>query len=374
MAIVLNHDERMLCDTAAAFFRENSPVSAVRALRDAEDGKRYSPDLWTSMADMGFSGVIVPEVYGGAGFGYVGAGVIAEQIGRNLVASPFLSTAVLAAEAIKTAGSEAQKSEYLPRLVRGELIAAVAVDEAPRHDPGATTTRAAWTGNSWLLDGAKTFVIDGAAASLLVIPAISDKGLTLYLAPADAPGVMVTPLSVVDARNAADVVLEGVRLPADALLGVEGQGDAVLERVLDVGRAMLAAEMLGLSQEAFGRTVAYMKDRIQYGRTLAEFQALQHRAARLHCDLELGRGAVLRALRALDDQDPEASLLSSLAKAALSRTASLATREAIQLHGGIGVTDEFDIGFFFKRARVAIETFGDASYQLERLARLKWKL
>lgn len=374
MAIVLNDDERMLGDAARGFFREKSPVADIRRLRDAADGRRYSGSLWSDMADMGFLGVLVPENFGGAGFGCVGAGVISEQMGRNLVASPFLSTAILTVELLKAGGSGSRYGALLQEIMAGRLIAAVALDEASRHDPGTIATRATRVGDAWVLDGTKAFVLDGDVASVFLVPAVSDLGPTLFLVPADAPGVSVSALHVVNSRNAGRVELRGVTMPLDAVVGVPGQAEALLSRALDVGRAVLSAELLGLSQEAFDRTLAYLKERVQYGRTLAQFQALQHRAARLHCELELARGAVLRALRALDEHDQEASLLCSLAKAALSRTSAAVTREAIQLHGGIGVTDEFEIGFFFKRARVAIETFGDASFQLERLARLKWNV
>jgi alkylation response protein AidB-like acyl-CoA dehydrogenase len=372
MALVLTEDEVMLVDSAKKLFSRSAPVSAFRALRDSGDNARYAPALWAEMAEAGYAGLLLPETEGGVGFGAIGAGLIAEQIGHVLAASPLLSSA-LATEILLTSGDEAQKA-LLSEIAAGELIVAFAIDEGRRHDPEHFALRAGADGGGYVLDGEKRFVIDGGIADKFIVAAITDAGPALFLVDAAAAGVAVSPLSLVDSRNAADLKFSGVRVSAGALIGTAGGAAPVITRALDIGRALLAAELLGMAQEAFDRTIAYLKEREQFGVKIGSFQALQHRAARMYCSLELGRGVVLKALRALDEKDPAASLLASLAKAVLTKTARDVLNEATQMHGGIGVTDDIDIGLFFKRVRVAGDTFGDDFFQKERLAGLAWKI
>lgn len=372
MALVLTEDEAMLADSARGFFARSAPVAAFRALRDGGAPERYDPSLWAEMARMGFAGVLLPESEGGAGFGYAGAGLIAEQAGRVLAASPLLSCA-LATEILSRDGDADQKA-LLARLADGALLAAFAIDETARHDPDRLGARATADGDGYRLDGVKRLVVDGGIAETLVVAAITDAGPTLLLVDAGAPGVAIKPLDLVDSRNAADIRFTGVKLGKRAVIGAPGRAATTIERALDVGRALLAAELLGVAQEAFDRTVAYLKDREQFGVKIGSFQALQHRAARLHISLELGRGVVLKALRALDDGDSAASLLAGLAKGMMTTTARHMLDEAVQLHGGVGITDDYDIGLFLKRARVAGDLFGDDYFHKERLARLAWKI
>lgn len=372
MALVLTEDEVMLVDSAKKLFSRSAPVSAFRALRDSGDKARYAPKLWAEMAEAGFAGLLLPEAEGGTGFGAIGAGLIAEQIGHVLAASPLISSA-LATEILRLAGNEAQKS-LLAEIAAGELIVAFAIDEGRRHDPENFALRASADGDGYVLEGEKRFVVDGGIADKFIVAAQTDAGPALLLVDAATPGVSVTPLSLVDSRNAADVKFSGVKVAASALIGKAGDAAPVIERALDIGRALLAAELLGIAQEAFDRTVAYLKEREQFGVKIGSFQALQHRAARIYCNLELARGVVLKALRGLDENDPAASLLASLAKAVLTKTARDVLNEATQMHGGIGVTDDIDIGLFFKRCRVAGDTFGDDFFQKERLAGLAWKI
>jgi alkylation response protein AidB-like acyl-CoA dehydrogenase len=374
MALVLTEDEVMLVDSAKKLFSRSAPVSAFRALRDSGEKARYAPALWTEMAEAGYAGLLLPEAQGGTGFGAIGAGLIAEQIGHVLAASPLISSA-LATEILLLAGNEAQTS-LLAEIAAGELIVAFAIDEGRRHDPEHFALRACADadGDGYVLEGEKRFVVDGGIADKFIVAAITDAGPALFLADATTAGVTITQLSLVDSRNAADVKFSGVKLPASALIGKAGDAAPVIGRALDIGRALLAAELLGMAQEAFDRTIAYLKEREQFGVKIGSFQALQHRASRMYCSLELARGVVLKALRALDEQDPAASLLASLAKAVLTKTARDVLNEATQMHGGIGVTDDIDIGLFFKRVRVAGDTFGDDFFQKERLARLAWKI
>jgi acyl-CoA dehydrogenase len=372
MPLVLTEEETMLVDSAKRFFAGSAPIGTFRALRDSGAPERYAPALWAEMAEMGFAGMLVPTSEGGTGFGYTGAGLVAEQSGSVLAASPLLSTA-LAAEILSRDGNADQKT-LLGSIADGSLLIAFAIDEGPRHDPELVSVRATADGSGYRLDGTKRFVIDGGIARKLIVAANTGAGATLLLIDADAAGITVKPLELVDSRNAADISFANVKVDAKATIGAAGSARVTIDRALDVGRALLAAELLGIAQEAFDRTVAYLKEREQFGAKIGTFQALQHRAARMYANLELARGVVLKALRALDEGDRAASALASLAKGTLTKTARDVLNEATQMHGGIGVTDDFDIGLFFKRARVAGDTFGDDYFQRERLARLVWKL
>ena len=376
MALVLNDEQTMLRDNARGFLAKNAPIAHLRALRDKRDADGFSRTLWKDFVEMGWAGILVPQDYGGLGLGHVEAGVVMEELGHTLTPSPFLSTAVLAATAIARAGTDKQKENYLPKIVAGELIATLAIDEAAKHHPEKTAMTAARAGNSFKLSGAKTFVIDGHVANLVITVARTagkpgdTTGLTLFLVDANAPGLRAERTSTVDTHNAARLTFDSVNVGADNVLGKVDAGGEVLEGVLNVGRAAVAAEMVGASEEAFGRTVAYLKERKQFGKAIGEFQALQHRAAHLYCELEVTRSAVLKALQSLDDSFDSAGPIVSVAKARAGLSATLAVQEAVQMHGGIGMTDEFDIGLFMKRVRVCQELFGDSNFHGDRLARL----
>jgi acyl-CoA dehydrogenase len=374
MALVLSDEARMVKESADGFFAEHAPVAQLRKLRDAQDADGFDRSLWAKMAEMGFTGVAIPESHGGAGLGMVAAGLIQEAIGRNLSLSPFLSSAILSATAIARGGSEDQKAALLPHIAAGELIVALAADEKPRHAPSSVSTRAEPSGNGFRLTGAKPFVLDGHVADRLIVAARTSgaddepAGITLFLVDPKAPGVSVTRRSMVDSRNAAALALDGVQVDGADMLGGLGEGFAILEAALDAGRACLAAEMLGVSTQSFDVTVDYLKQREQFGQKIGSFQALQHRAAHLFCEVELARSATLKALTALDEGDARAPFFVALAKAKAGEVAKLATNEAVQMHGGIGLTDEYDIGFYMKRARAAAETFGDGAFMGDRLA------
>jgi alkylation response protein AidB-like acyl-CoA dehydrogenase len=372
MPLVLTEDESILAQSARSFFTKTAPVSAFRALRDSGAPERYSPALWAEMAGMGFPGALIPESHGGADFGYAAAGLIAEEAGRTLAASPLLSSA-LAAEILLRDGDADQKA-LLPGLADGSRLIAFAIDDGPRHDPDRLSVGAFAEGGGFILDGVKRLVVDGAAAQTLIVAAMSQAGPTLLLVDVETLGVSIEPLSLIDSRNAADVRFSGASVAARSVIGRPGGAAPTIDRALDVGRTLLSAELLGCAQEAFDRTVAYLKEREQFGVKIGSFQALQHRAARLHMALELARGVVLKALRALDAGDEDATLIASVAKAALTQTSRRVLDEAVQLHGGIGVTDDLDIGLFLKRVRTAGDLFGDDAFQKDRLARLAWKI
>jgi acyl-CoA dehydrogenase len=376
MALVLNEDQQMLKDAAAGFLAEKAPVSELRRLRDTRDDTGFSASLWREMADMGWAGMAIPEEYGGLGFGYTGLGLVLEQMGRNLSVSPLQSSILVCATAIARLGSAAQKEALLPALAAGELTMALALQEGHHHAPHRTALRARADGDGFVLDGRKRLVFDGHTADKFIVAARTggepgdDQGISLFLVDADAPGVRAERVIMLDSRNAATVNFDQVGLGADALLGERDAGYGPLQRVLDIANIGLAAELLGLSEEAFGRTMDYLKERKQFGAPIGAFQALQHRAAEMYAQLELARSIVLKALRAVDDEAEGLSALASACKAKLCEVSDRVTCEAIQMHGGIGMTDEFDIGFFIKRAKVAQMSYGDYSYHLDQFARL----
>lgn len=377
MPLVLNDEQALLRNSARGFLGKNAPVSHLRELRNSRDETGFSRDLWRKFAEMGFTGILIPEAFGGSGLGHVGAGIVMEEIGRTLTPSPFLSTAILAASALLRGGSDAQRSEYLPKMVAGSLIATLAVDEAGKHRPNRITLKATRSGNGFALRGSKAFVIDGHVADLLIIAARTagapgeNDGITLFLVDRKAKGLETERTVMVDAHNAAQLAFNDVQVTADAVLGEVDQGWRVLDGVLNVGRAAVAAELVGAGEEAFARTVGYLKQRRQFGRIIGEFQALQHRAAHLYSELEITQAAVLKALQTLDENFDQAGPIVSVAKARAGASAALAVQEAVQMHGGIGMTDEFEIGFFMKRVRVGQELFGDANFHADQLARLK---
>ena len=377
MALVLNEEQSMLRDSARGFISDKAPVSHLRQLRDAKDVSGFSRELWKAFAEMGFAGLLVPEAFGGSGLGCVEAGIVMEEIGRTLMPSPYLATSVLAASALARGGSEAQKSQYLPKISAGSLLAALAIDEGAKHRPLMTKLQAVRSGNGFRLSGDKALVVDGHIADLLIVAARSAgsagerDGLTLFLVDPKTKGVAVERTAMVDAHNAARIVFDHAEVDADGVLGEVDRGFAALEGLLNIGRAAVASEMVGLSDEVFGRTVSYLKERKQFGRLIGEFQALQHRAAQLYIDIEITRAAVLKALQTLDRDFDNAGAAVAVAKARAGSTATLAVQEGVQMHGGMGMTDQFDIGFFMKRARVCQELFGDSNFHADQLARMK---
>ena len=379
MSLVLSEDQQLLKDSAKAFVDQNAPVSVLRGLRDSKDAQGYDQNLWRQMLELGWAGIAIPEAYGGFEFGYGGLGVVLEESGRTLVSSPLIATVLLGASAINELGSDAQKSEFLPQVVSGELLLALAIDEKPHHRPCRIETSAVKSGEGYVLNGCKTFVLDGHIANKLVVVArtsgaIDDEaGLSVFLVDAAAEGVSINRSWMVDSRNSAMLSLNNVKVGADALLGAEGGAYTSLTRVLDIGRIGVAAEMLGSMQQAFEITLDYLKQREQFGVLIGSFQGLQHRAAEMYSEIELCKSAVRAALAALDDADKtdaDIAEFASIAKAKLSEVATLVSNEAVQMHGGIGMTDEYDIGFYMKRARVAAAFLGDALFHRERYASL----
>jgi alkylation response protein AidB-like acyl-CoA dehydrogenase len=373
---VLTEEQSMLRDAARTWTQEKSPVSAFRKMRDSGAPLGYDPAAFAEMAEMGWTGVIIPEEYGGSDFGYLSLGLVLEETGRTLTASPLLATALASASALILGGTAAQKEAWLPKIASGEAVATLAIEEGPHHAPEKVALAAAKSGAGYSLSGKKTFVLEGMAASLFVVSARTagtpgDKeGITLFLVPADAKGVSRKQLKLADSRGAAIVEFDKVEVGADAVLGEAGKGWELLEKVLDRARAGLAAEMLGSAIQAFETTLDYLKTRVQFGQVIGSFQALQHRAAKMFTDLELARSCVEAALTAIDNDSPDVPELVSLAKAKVGDTLHLVSNEMVQMHGGIGMTDAHDAGFYLKRARAAEATFGGQAYHRDRYARI----
>ena len=376
MALVLNEEQQMLKESARGFLTEHAPVSELRKLRDERSERGYSGDLWKQMVEMGWAGILVPEAYDGLDFGHVGMGQVVEESGRTLTASPLFATAILGVSVINSAGSEAQKSSLLPAIAAGELTTALAVDEKIHHAPLQIALSAEAQGDGYVLNGQKRYVVDGHSADKLIVAARTSgaagdaEGISLFLVDRTAPGVNVQRTMMVDNRNAALVTFDNVDVAGDALLGEAGSGGKVLAEVLDIANTYLAAELLGIASESFERSLQYLKERTQFGVLIGSFQSLQHRAAHLWSEIEMAKSVVLSTLQALDDGSAQRPALASIAKAKLCEVTELATNEAVQMHGGIGMTDEHEIGFFMKRARPAQMLFGDYAHHADRFASL----
>jgi alkylation response protein AidB-like acyl-CoA dehydrogenase len=373
---VLTDEQAMLRDMAAEWVRDRAPMSVVRGQYDRDAGNGHDPDLYAEMAAMGWTGIIVPEALGGSDFGYLSMGLVIEELGRTLAPSPLIGSALAAATALRLAGSDAQQARWLPGIADGSVIAALAVDEGPRHAPLATALTASSDDRGWRLDGIKRPVQDGMAAKLLIVAARTAgapgdaDGITLFLVEPDAAGLSRHALDQIDARVPALLAFDGAVLAADAVLGTANKGGPLLEAILDHARTGLSAEMLGAMTQAFETTLDYLKTRVQFGRPIGSFQALQHRAAQMFAELQLARSAVEAALIALDERDPGLAAKASLAKAIAGETLHRVSGEMVQMHGGIGMTHEHDAGLYLKRARVAEQCHGNAAFHRERWGRL----
>ena len=377
MALVLTEDQELLAQTARDFVRTNSPVSRLRALRDGQE-MGFSPDIWQEMAQLGWAGILIPEEYGGAGMGLADLAVVLEATGRNLAPEPFLSTVLLGGQLLARAGSPEQKQAWLPGIATGEKILALAYQEArSRYDLNRVSTRATAEGDAWRLLGEKMQVLDGQNADALIVSARTSgedndqDGITLFLIAPDTPGVALIPQTRVDGRAAALVTLDRVKVGAESIVGTVGHGFQTLLHIVDLATVGLCAEMLGGMSQIFEDTLDYLKTREQFGVVIGSFQALKHRAANVFMEIELCRSAVMAAANAADAGESDLALLVSLAKARCSDAFVLATNEGVQMHGGIGMTDEHDAGLYMKRARAAEMTFGDAAWHRDRWARLR---
>ena len=375
MAMTYNEDQSMLRDSARDFMKTEAPVAHLRKYRDMDCKDGFSHDLWKQFSEMGFTGILIPDADGGLGMGHVEAGIVLEEIGRNLSPSPFLSTSVIAVEALKAA-DKAMRDRWFPGILAGETVIGIALEEGKKHHPEKIALKAERSGNGFKLSGAKQFVVQGSSADMLIVAARTGgavgetDGLTLFAVEKDAAGLSLEAARTVDSAMAARVAFDGVEVNADAVIGDVDGGWAVLSKMLNAGRTGSAAEMVGVGTGAMDLTFDYLKQRKQFGRVIGEFQALQHRAAHLYGEMEMARSAVLKAQNFLDEEDPRAELYASVAKAKAGLACSLSVREGVQMHGGIGMTDEYDIGLYMKRDRALAEFMGDIYFHADRVAKL----
>jgi len=376
MPLYYDDDQTMLADSASQFMAEEGAIKKqLRHYRDGDCPDGFGHALWKQFGEMGFTGIMVSEADGGLGMGHVEAGIVMEEIGRNLTPSPFLTSSVLAATALGH-GSDEVRGRYLPGLLTGDSVFAVAIDEGAKHRPERIKTKAEKSGNGFKLSGKKDFVIHGASADMIVVAARTSgaegdaDGITLFAVPKDASGLSQDAVRLVDSSVATHMVLDGVELDGGAVIGEVDGGRDILNRMLNAGRIGAAAEGAGVARGAMDMTIDYLKQRKQFGKLIGEFQALQHRAAHLYSEVEIARAVVIKAQQLLDADAPSAELMVSVAKAKVGQAAGLAVREGVQMHGGIGMTDEYDIGLYMKRDRALQEFLGDVYYHAERVAQI----
>ena len=371
---LLSDDQKMLQETAASFLADEGGIpKQLRHWRDTGCSDGFGTDLWKQFGELGLTGICIPESHGGLGLGATEAALVLEEVGRNLTPSPFLTTAIAGARSIE---GTAHADRWFPAILSGEAVLALAVDEGPRHAPESTALEAKRQGNGFVLSGAKQFVTQGGSADMIVTAARTGgspgerDGITLFAVPKDAAGLTTDSQALVDSSKAARLTFSNVELNADAVIGQVDGGWAPLSRALAAGSAGAAAELVGVAAGASAMTLDYLRQRKQFGKLIGEFQALQHRAAHLYSEIEIARAAAFKATRLLDAEEPQAELYVSVAKAKAADVANLAVREGVQMHGGIGMTDEHDIGLFMKREAVLGELFGDVYYHRDRVAGL----
>ena len=372
--MTLTDDQRMLADSVAPFMADEGAIKhQLRHWRDIRCKDGFGHGLWKQFAELGLTGILIPETQGGAGLGLVEAGVVLEEVGRNLTPSPFLTTALVAVRALE---GSAQAERWFPGIAAGDTVAALAIDEGKGHDPSRITMAARRSGNGFSLSGNKQFVVHGASADLIIVAARTagapgeTDGLTLFAVEREAKGLTLENVALVDSSKAARLSFDAVEVDGDAVIGEIDGGWAPLSRALDAGRAGVSAELVGVASGAAALTFDYLKQRSQFGRLIGEYQALQHRAAHLYSEIEIARAAALKAAQLLDAGDARGALMVSVAKAKAGRVAALSVQEGVQMHGGIGMTDEHDIGLYMKREAVLAELFGSPRFHAGEVARL----
>ena len=375
MGFALNEEQTILQDVARKFFQEKMPVAHLRQLRDSQDPKSFDPQLWQEMAALGLTGTLISEDYDGTNFGALGLCLVLEEAGRTLAPSPLLSTSLIGAACLSLDGSEALKKQTLPKIASGEIVIALALEEGAHHAPYQIKARAVKSNGGFKISGSKVFVIDGMAGEKIIFAARTSgipgerSGITLFLL--DAGQLQRQPMQLADSRNYARVSADNLAVSADQIIGQENEGAEILDPVLDLARIGMASEMLGGIRAVFEQTLTHLKERKQFGAIIGSFQALKHRAAQMFCEIELSHSVARDAASAAQERRNNIPSLASLAKARLCDCARLVTSEAVQMHGGMGMTDEIDIGLFLKRARVQAAAFGDARYHRDRFATLE---
>ena len=375
MSLVLNEEQIFLKDSAKKFASEKTPTTHFREVRDSEIESCYDDKIWKEMVSLGWTGILIPEEFGGSNFGVAGISSILEELGRTLTPSPLFSTAVVGVSLIKHANDDVKK-DILSKVVEEGLRLCFAIEESNHHNPLKIVCEAQKDGKNYNISGEKSFVIDGGFADMVIIACRtsgkegSKNGLSLFVVDANAKGLTVTPTKMVDSRNAANMKFDNVKVSSDMLIGEEGKAYEIIESVLDISRAAISAEMLGSALQAYEITLDYLKEREQFGSKIGSFQALQHRAAIMFSELELCKSCVIESITSFDEGGNDSERLASLAKAKVGEVFHLVSNESVQMHGGIGVTDEYDIGLYLKRARVAEQIFGNSDFHKNRYAEL----
>lgn len=373
MTLILSEEQAFLKDTAKKFAQEKTPTTHFRQIRDTENPECFDRNVWQEMVAQGWSGILIPEKYGGSNFGLAGIGVVLEELGRTLTPSPLFATSVVCATLLNKSGNESQKKEYLTKIASGEITMAFALEEGPRHQPSSIKLEAQKDKDTFVLNGKKNFVIDGGFANYIIVAAKTSDNVdesSLFILDKKTEGLNIIPTVMVDHKNSANIEFNNVVATAENLLGNENAAKEIIDETLDIARAALSAEMLGGALEAFDITLNYLKEREQFGKKIGSFQALQHRAALMFTELELCKSCVIEALTAFDEGSNDLQRIASLAKSKMGETFFNVSNEGVQMHGGVGVTDEYDIGLYMKRARVAEQTFGNTEYHRNRYAEL----
>lgn len=375
MSLVLTEEQSFLKDSAKKFAQDKTPTTHFREVRDSENEKCFDSDIWQEMVNLGWSGILIPEEYGGSNFGVAGISSILEELGKTLTPSPLFSTAVVGVSLLKHANEDLKKN-LLPKVAEDGLTLAFALEESSHHNPRKIGCAAKKQDSDYILNGEKTFVIDGTFADKIIVACRTSgkedakEGISIFVVDSNTKGLKIKPTKMVDSRNAANLEFVDVSVPKDNLIGEEGKASSILEEVLDISRAAISAEMLGSAIQAYEITIDYLKEREQFGEKIGSFQALQHRAAIMFSELELCKSCVIESITCFDEGGNDSQRLASLAKAKIGEVLHLISNESVQMHGGVGVTDEYDIGLYLKRARVAEQIFGGSEYHKNRYAEL----
>ena len=370
MSLVINEEQNMLKSSAKELLDLKSPISLMRELRD-NNYNQFDPNLWKEMVEMGWTALTIPEEYNGLNFGYVGLGQVIEEMGRKLTVSPMISTVLISTTIVGLSKNEVLKSKLFDEIMSGKKLCTLAHEESTHHNPKIDLSIISNDNEKFILNGKKRFVIDGTISDYLIVSANSEfnGSLELVIIDSKSKGITFNNKVHMDSKIYSDISFNNVEFSKDNFLSTENDGKKILRKTLDIACVGLAAEMLGNIQQAFDMTIQYLKEREQFGVKIGSFQALQHRSAIMFGEIELCKSIVLKALQAIDSGDKNLPELASLAKSKLGLTSKLVTNEAVQMHGGIGVTDDADIGFFLKRVRVSQRIFGDSNYHLDRVAK-----
>jgi len=367
MGYVLTEEQQLLKDSAKDIYKA-APVATIRELRDGDDTQGYSQDLWNSIVESGWPGLAISEANGGLGFGLRGVAVSMEEAGKSLSASPLLST-VIASSVIEKYGSDEQKA-LLENIIMDGQIVALGVQEGSFYNPEASATTASGRGSDIVINGTKDMVSDAHSAGHFIISALHNDALCYFLIDSKTEGISIEKEFFMDSRYYSKVHLNGVKVTEAMQVGTGGTAKEIAEQITNIASVLISHELVGLMSEAFERTLAYLKERKQFGVTIGSFQALQHRAADTYGEIEIAKSLAIKACMALEAGDANASALCSAAKAKCAKISQLVTNEGVQLFGGIGMTDDEEIGFFMKRARVAAQLYGSYSYHVDRFARI----